>query len=166
MKKFREQPHDEDQAKHTFRELILGAFIASHGHSVESKRLRIDGKTPDWSIVENSELKCIIEAVTFHNSKASKDAAIAREYIGTSGVLCISPTIPTGFTTGFTRSASSIKRDRPKSQSASLTLFMSSCEGLAFCLGFGLRECRAHLRLEQVPEVVARQFQTQVLIRT
>ena len=75
VKKFREQPHDEDQAKHTFRELILGAFIASHGHSVESER-RIDGKTPDWSIVENGELKCIIEAVTFHNSKASKDAAI------------------------------------------------------------------------------------------
>ena len=58
------------------------------------------------------------------------------------------------------------KAARPKSQGASLTLFMSSCEGLAFCLGFGRRECRAYVRLEQVPEVVARQFQTQVLVRT
>jgi hypothetical protein len=75
VKKFREQPHDGDQVKHTFRELLLGAYIASHGHTVASES-KIDGKTPDWSILENIELKCIIEVVNFHNSKASKDAAM------------------------------------------------------------------------------------------
>lgn len=38
-------------------------------------------------------------------------------------------------------------RDRPKSQNANLTLLMSSCVDLAFCLGLGRRECWSHLRL-------------------
>jgi hypothetical protein len=90
VKKFRDQPHDQDQAKHTFRELILGAFIASHGHSVDSER-KIDGKTPDWSIVENGGLKCIIEAVIFHYSKASKDQAIHANVSGLDWTFVFQP---------------------------------------------------------------------------
>ena len=59
-----------------------------------------------------------------------------------------------------------VDRDRSKPQSVGLTLLMSSSEGLLFCLGFSLRGCRAHCLLEQVPEVVARQIQTQVIIQT
>jgi hypothetical protein len=34
VKKFREQPHDSDQIMHTFRELILGAYLSSRGFRV------------------------------------------------------------------------------------------------------------------------------------
>lgn len=66
VKKFREQPHDSDQIMHTFRELILGAYLSSkcfrvrHEYSVESK-------TPDWCILDNrSAVVGIVELVNFH----------------------------------------------------------------------------------------------------
>ncbi len=60
---------------------------------------------------------------------------------------------------GIRKRILSVFWDRPKSQSLNLTMVVSSCEGLAFCLGFGLRECRCHLWLEQAPEVVAPRFE-------
>jgi hypothetical protein len=71
-RKFAAQPHDEDQVTHTFRELVLGAFLASNGLVVQSDR-PIKGKAPDWSILENGELKCIVEVANFHASKATRD---------------------------------------------------------------------------------------------
>lgn len=82
VEKFAEQPHDQDQVKHTFRELILGAFLASNGFVVESDR-RIDGKTPDWTILEYGDPKCIVEVTTFHTNKDTKDAI--QTHLATAG---------------------------------------------------------------------------------
>ncbi|MGA2705747.1 MAG: hypothetical protein ABSH35_32275 [Isosphaeraceae bacterium] len=71
-RKFAEQPHDQDQVMHTFRELILGAFLASNGLSVRSER-PVAGKTPDWCILDGEDLRCIIELVNFHTAKATED---------------------------------------------------------------------------------------------
>ena len=67
-RKFAEQPHDEDQVMHTFRELILGAFLASNRLSVRSE-WPVAGKTPDWCILDGEDLSCIIELVNFHNAR-------------------------------------------------------------------------------------------------
>ena len=53
VKKFATQRHDNDQVMCAFRELILGAFLGSRGLTVESER-PIEGKTPDWTIVEGA----------------------------------------------------------------------------------------------------------------
>lgn len=71
-RKFAEQPHDQDQVMHTFRELILGAFLASNGLSVRSEQ-PVAGKTPDWCILDGEKLRCIIELVNFHPAKATED---------------------------------------------------------------------------------------------
>jgi len=56
VKEFRSQPHDEEQALHTFRELILGSYLARKGFRVRAYQ-RFDGKEPDWSLLgERSEL--------------------------------------------------------------------------------------------------------------
>ncbi len=73
LRRFREQPHDQDQVMHTFRELLLGGYLASNG-----LRIRYDqtvcGKTPDWSVLdENGLLYCIVELVNFHVDKATED---------------------------------------------------------------------------------------------
>lgn len=75
--KFAQRSPDQDHVKHTFRELILGAFLASNGLIVESDRL-LDGKTLDWSILENGDPKCILELVSFQTDKATKDAIQAQ----------------------------------------------------------------------------------------
>jgi hypothetical protein len=73
VKRFREQPHDQDQVMHTFRELILGGFLASNGLQVRYDQ-PIDGKTPDWSIVDHDGgLRCIVELINFHIYKARED---------------------------------------------------------------------------------------------
>jgi hypothetical protein len=52
-------PHDGDQIMHVFRELILGGFLASRGQRVAYDQ-RVNGQTPDWSIVEEDHrLRCI-----------------------------------------------------------------------------------------------------------
>jgi len=71
-RKFAQQPHDQDQVMHTFRELILGAFLASNGLSVRSEWL-VAGKTPDWCILDGEDLRCIIELVNFHTAKTTED---------------------------------------------------------------------------------------------
>ena len=66
VKKFREQPHDSDQIMHTFRELILGAYLSSRGFPVRHEYL-VEGKTPDWCILDNrSAMVGIVELVNFH----------------------------------------------------------------------------------------------------
>jgi hypothetical protein len=90
VKKFAKQPHDQDQVKHTLRELIVGVFLASHGLTIRSEQ-PIDGKTPDWSILENGSLKCLVEVVTFHTSKETKDNAMRAEIGGVSWTFMYQP---------------------------------------------------------------------------
>jgi hypothetical protein len=74
VKKFREQPHDQEQVMHTFRELILGAFLASNGFNVRYDH-RVDGKTPDWCLLDNtSSLLGIIELINFHIDRVTETA--------------------------------------------------------------------------------------------
>ncbi len=66
VKKFREQPHDSDQIMHTFRELILGAYLSSRGFRVRHE-YSVESKTPDWCILDNrSVVAGIAELVNFH----------------------------------------------------------------------------------------------------
>jgi len=66
VKKFREQLHDSDQIMHTFRELILGAYLSSRGFRVRHEYL-VESKTPDWCILDNrSAVVGIAELVNFH----------------------------------------------------------------------------------------------------
>jgi hypothetical protein len=90
LKKFREQPHDQEQAMHTLRELIIGIFLATKGFTVTSKR-KIDDKTPDWSIADNGALKCIIEVVNFHTPDAAKDSAIHADIAGQAWTFIYQP---------------------------------------------------------------------------
>ena len=74
VKKFQEQSDDPDQIMHTFRELILGAYLISRGFRVRYDR-EINGKTPDWSILAKEEkvVRSIVELTNFHIDKATKN---------------------------------------------------------------------------------------------
>jgi len=66
VKKFREQPHDSDLIMHTFRELVLGAYLYSSGLRL-TYEYRVEGKTPDWAILDDcGGLAGIIDLVNFH----------------------------------------------------------------------------------------------------
>ena len=86
VRKFKEQPHDKIQIMHTFRELLLGAFLASNNLRMRSE-YKIDGKTPDWCIFsEDSHPECIVELVNFH-ADAETEADIIRQ-IQEKGLWC------------------------------------------------------------------------------
>ena len=73
VKKFREHSSDNDQIMHTFRELVLGAYLSSNGFEVRHE-LSVGTKTPDWCILsENSALRCIIELTNFHADKVTEN---------------------------------------------------------------------------------------------
>lgn len=66
LKKFREQPHDSDQIMHTFRELILGAYLSSKGFRVMHD-YAVETKTPDWCILNDTSVVVgIVELTNFH----------------------------------------------------------------------------------------------------
>ncbi len=72
VRKFREQPHEENQVLHTLRELILGAHLASSGLNVMYD-CQIDGKTPDWVILnDESSPEGIVELINFHTDKITE----------------------------------------------------------------------------------------------
>lgn len=72
VKKFREQPQDSSEIMHTFRELILGAYLCSKGLRGRYD-YNIDGKTPDWSLFDkNSSLCALVELTNFHLDLASE----------------------------------------------------------------------------------------------
>ena len=54
QREFKVQPHDKGQIMHTFRELILGAYLSKHGFQVRYD-YKIDSKTPDWCILDNRQ---------------------------------------------------------------------------------------------------------------
>ncbi len=72
MKKFRKQPKDSDQIMHTFRELILGAYLCLMNFKARYEHA-VNNDTPDWSIL-NINLKpiAIIELTNFHIDKATE----------------------------------------------------------------------------------------------
>jgi hypothetical protein len=72
VKKFREQPQDSSEIMHTFRELILGAYLCSIGLRGRYD-YSIDGKTPDWCIFDkDSSLCALVELTNFHLDLATE----------------------------------------------------------------------------------------------
>lgn len=66
VNKFRRQPHDRPEVMHTFRELILGAFLHAAGFPARYEK-RLLGKTPDWVIVDaDGTPLAIVELVNIH----------------------------------------------------------------------------------------------------
>ena len=66
VKLFRDLPHDGNQVLHTFRELLLGAFLNSVGVPVRYSQT-IDGRTPDWArIAPEGTVTALVELVNFH----------------------------------------------------------------------------------------------------
>lgn len=74
VKKFEEQPDDSDQIMHTFRELVLGAYLSSRGFRVRHDYV-INAATPDWSILgaEGEAITGIVELTSFHIDKATEN---------------------------------------------------------------------------------------------
>ena len=71
VRKFHEQPHASDQIMHTFRELVLGAYLSSCGLKVRYD-FAIDSETPDWCILDDrSAVIGIVELTNFHIDKAT-----------------------------------------------------------------------------------------------
>jgi hypothetical protein len=56
---------------HTFRELILGAYLNSHGFTGKYE-YKIGAKTPDWCLLNrDNTIKSIIELLNFHIDEAT-----------------------------------------------------------------------------------------------
>lgn len=80
MKNFRE--HDDTQIMHTFRELLLGAFLKSNGLNV-TYDYRIEDKKPDWCILNvSSDIIGIVELINFHIDKITENAIIKKHKTG------------------------------------------------------------------------------------
>lgn len=74
VKKFRTQYSDDNQVMHTFRELVLGAYLASRGLNVRYDH-KVDSKRPDWCILDQwSALRAIVELTNFHAPKVTEDS--------------------------------------------------------------------------------------------
>jgi hypothetical protein len=73
VKKFRNLQHHEEQIMHTFRELVLGAFLGSNQLKAKYD-YNVYGQTPDWCLFDDElRLKCIVELVNFHIDKRTQD---------------------------------------------------------------------------------------------
>jgi hypothetical protein len=78
VREFKQQPHNQIQIMHTFRELVLGAFLSQNRFLV-SHNHEIDSKTPDWCILDDHACpQSIIELVNFHPD-AETSADIVRQ---------------------------------------------------------------------------------------
>jgi hypothetical protein len=74
LKKFKEQHRDSDQIMHTFRELVLGAYLSSKGFRVRYDYV-IDKQTPDWSIfgAKGESIIGLVELTSLHIDKAAEN---------------------------------------------------------------------------------------------
>jgi hypothetical protein len=69
-KRFRE--HNADQKPHTFRELLVGGFLAKTGLQPRYER-EIEGKTPDWALLQGTdEIAGVLDVLTFHKDWATE----------------------------------------------------------------------------------------------
>jgi len=62
---FRRLSPASSQILHTFRELVLGAYLASTGIAVRYQS-RIEGRTPDWSLLKDGRLAGYVDLINFH----------------------------------------------------------------------------------------------------
>ncbi len=84
IKKFKSIPHDDPQIMHTFRELVLGAFLCLNGLIARYDH-EIDGKTPDWAVLdEGSNLLAIVELVNFHLDRLTEKSVNDKMHAGQS----------------------------------------------------------------------------------
>lgn len=66
VKKFRRQLSAPEQVMHTFRELILGAYLHTLGCCARYEQ-KLQGKTPDWVIEDDrADPQAIVELVNLH----------------------------------------------------------------------------------------------------
>lgn len=74
VKNFRTQ--DKDQALHTFRELVLGSFLAQQRLQPRySKKLL--GKTPDWCLHgDANQVVGVVELVNFHQASTVENSML------------------------------------------------------------------------------------------
>jgi hypothetical protein len=87
VKQFRDHPPDGDQIMHTFRELILGAYLNSNGFKARYE-YAVNTKTPDWSILdEKLAVSGIVELTTFHIDKATENEI--EEQFRAKGLSCV-----------------------------------------------------------------------------
>lgn len=63
-KRFKTQREDPSQVMHTFRELLLGAYLCHNGLAVKFE-YPISEQTPDWCLVENGEPRVLVELMNF-----------------------------------------------------------------------------------------------------
>lgn len=69
VNKFHKQHGYGWQITHTYRELVLGAYLCSKGFNARYE-VDLDLKTPDWSIFdEGQEIIAIVELFSFHAPK-------------------------------------------------------------------------------------------------
>lgn len=78
LKKFRDRPHDQDQIMDSFRELNLGAFLASNGLNVRHD-CKINRKTPDWCVVDKKLSILVIIELSNHHVDKETQIEIERE---------------------------------------------------------------------------------------
>ncbi len=91
VKKFREQLADNEQVMHTFRELLVGGFLASNAVRVRYDHV-LDGTTPDWVMVAgDGELRGVVELVNFHPARAIDDQIQQRRASGRAWVGRVGP---------------------------------------------------------------------------
>ncbi len=71
QRKFVKKFHGEsaEQAAHTLKELVLGAFLLKNGF-IARYEILIDGKTPDWIIYGSAgQIQVVVDQLTFHQAK-------------------------------------------------------------------------------------------------
>jgi hypothetical protein len=73
LKKFRGQHRKDPELTHTFRELVLGAYLSWNGFLTKYE-YELDTLTPDWCLFnENSKVIGIIELVNLHPDFYTED---------------------------------------------------------------------------------------------
>ncbi len=73
LRKFKNIKNTNNHKLHLFRELILGAFISSKDFNVCYEN-NINGKTPDWCILDSkSNILTIIELTNIHIDKVTEN---------------------------------------------------------------------------------------------
>lgn len=79
-RKFKAQRSDNDLVMHTFRELLVGAYLANQGEKLEYE-LGLGAKTPDWTLVDgNGRPTAILELTNFHAPRADETAMRESQY--------------------------------------------------------------------------------------
>jgi len=66
---------DPDAAAHSYREVIVGSYLAEAGFVLDYER-KINGKTPDWTLLSGSVPTCLLDVFTLHPGKENYKRAI------------------------------------------------------------------------------------------